>query len=203
MLTSAKMTPRPLWSSVPWLLGHVDRHRREHVRVQAQVVGAGAGLVELRPHRRVLELERHAGVVLRQRAAGPRAAVGTRRVGRGRRRAVVVRRELRRRERRAERRRVPSKVRPPTLTMIGVMSVSIVTSTRRAGAGVGFGADHVVAVGDAVVRVERRAPPVRDRPRRRQHVGAARRHCQRLQRASSMSCGSLAAGAGELRAWID
>ena len=37
--------------------------------MQAQVVARRAGLVELCPHRRVLELQRDARVALRQRAA--------------------------------------------------------------------------------------------------------------------------------------
>ena len=65
---------------------------------------------------------------------------------------------------------MPLKVRPSTLTMIGVMSASNRRVARRARAVVRVGADHVVAVRDAVVGVERLAEPVRDRARRRQHV---------------------------------
>ncbi len=80
---------------------HVDRDGGQNVRVQDQVIGARSRLVELRPHRRVLELQVVARVLLRESAPrSPRHVGGAGRCGR--RGTVVVERELRRRERRGE-----------------------------------------------------------------------------------------------------
>ena len=151
--------------------------------MQHQVIALRAGLVELRAHRRVLELQRLARrrpARARRPAPDERGSVRerARRSGR-RRRPVVVVRELRRRERRPDARRCRRTSCPSKFTISGVMSASIVDRAGSARAGVRIGADHVVAVGDAVVRVGRCAVPVRDRARWSAHDGRTAVHGRR------------------------
>src|SRR5439155_5065554 len=78
--------------------GDIDRDRGQDIRLQSEVVGAVPDRVELRSHGRVLELKRVAGIPLRENSS--RSPDQSRRIWKapwsrcGRRRAVVVGREL-------------------------------------------------------------------------------------------------------------
>ena len=164
---------------------HVDRDRGQDVRVEHDVVRARAGQVELRPHRRVLELELIARVTLRENAAralDERGGIRERaRSGRERRRAVVVERELRRCQR--CRKHVLAAERQAANVHDDRRDIRL--DRGRAGrprTRIRIGPDHVVAVGDSVVRVQGASEPVRYGPGSRQHLGAAvDRGRQRLQ----------------------
>ncbi|MFL5667416.1 MAG: hypothetical protein ACJ8BW_39635 [Ktedonobacteraceae bacterium] len=144
--------------------GNVDRHCWQDVRVQDHVVVARTGLVELRPHCRVLELELVARVALREGATRAPDQSGRIRKrtsrSRGGRRAIVVEGELRRRQRRIE--HVAAAERESADVHNHWRDVRLDCHRAVRGAVVRVCTDHVVTVSDAVVRVRRLPEPVRD-----------------------------------------